>query len=368
MDSAVAGYPRGSEQLCRDSIREILLKLPVKALVRFKQVSKTWMRIIKSNRFAAEHCRYSAAKNRSGDDASFYVTRSKWTCADETKRTLFVSNVSVKRGGGHECKIHETMPMPRFSKYNRVYTYSQMFPAGSSRSSLARRSSPAAILFHVRIRTGDSSSTGSWRLITAYESTFPFYAPWQGVNLRDAVHILVVNDVEDYHITTFDYVREEFGRMEVPDAPQLRQRIARWRAHLTLFDDDRFLCLIFPWVVNEDEDSDNVFLDVWVMREYGSWSKECTVGPVSNRTAYVKNHSKSVGGLFLESLEPDGDPRDSGQLWLSDCASSAIQNLSVGSDSWGDMQVMERIDSLVRIRPPKFQWTDSGHQIPLVVL
>uniref|UniRef100_A0A7N0ZWV0 F-box domain-containing protein n=1 Tax=Kalanchoe fedtschenkoi TaxID=63787 RepID=A0A7N0ZWV0_KALFE len=328
MDSAVAGDPRGSEQqLCPDLIREILVKLPVKALVRFKQVSKTWMRIIKSNRFASEHYRYSAAKNRSGeaDGASFYVTRSKWTCVQENKRALFISNVSVKRGG-HECRIHETVPMPRYSKYNQVFTYRRVFPAGFglycvSNSSLARPSSHAARLANslsmmaprrteppapVRHMYDElhiySSSTGSWRLTTAYGSVFPqpHYAPWHGVNLRDAVHILAVNDDDDRHITTFDYEREEFGRMGVP----------RWhRAHLTSFD-DRFLCLVLPWFVNDEEEddeaNDKVFLDVWIMREYGvegSWSKERTTGPVLNRTAYVKDYSESVGGIFLESWE-----------------------------------------------------------------
>uniref|UniRef100_A0A7N0TRG3 F-box associated beta-propeller type 1 domain-containing protein n=1 Tax=Kalanchoe fedtschenkoi TaxID=63787 RepID=A0A7N0TRG3_KALFE len=296
--------------------------------------------------------------------------------------------VDVKRDGHDECRIHENMSMPRFLKYGQgLVTFSAGFgmycawvdwdhraalwnPATREVKELPRSPFYRHRDFSLRYTFGRvayedgafsykvgllerewpnlelhlySSNTASWRLIKAPRSAFPRILPCRGVNWKDAVRSLSWDDeAEDYHIMTFDYGREEFGRIGLPDAPQLRQYETQRRAFLTLFD-DQFLCLIFPWVVQEEEEREkpDMFVDVWVMRENGvegSWSKECTKGPVSDHMSLARKYSKSLGGMFLESWERGRGVYKliSSELYLYDCASSAVENLSVCSDGWTD--------------------------------
>ncbi|KAL8040801.1 hypothetical protein ABFX02_10G123100 [Erythranthe guttata] len=59
---------RENDVLPYDMIEIILLQLPVKSLLRFKSVSKSWEATISDRKFAANHLRQSKKKNDSFDD------------------------------------------------------------------------------------------------------------------------------------------------------------------------------------------------------------------------------------------------------------------------------------------------------------
>uniref|UniRef100_A0A7N0SZP0 F-box domain-containing protein n=1 Tax=Kalanchoe fedtschenkoi TaxID=63787 RepID=A0A7N0SZP0_KALFE len=90
MKHKTAAVSSAEPELCGDLIREILLKLPVKSLLRFKQVSKTWLHMITSNSFISGH--YSVAQNRQSAPSYFIVRY-----AIESSRVVsFITQISME--------------------------------------------------------------------------------------------------------------------------------------------------------------------------------------------------------------------------------------------------------------------------------
>uniref|UniRef100_A0A7N0VJT9 F-box domain-containing protein n=1 Tax=Kalanchoe fedtschenkoi TaxID=63787 RepID=A0A7N0VJT9_KALFE len=147
MKHKAAAVSSAEPELCGDLIREILIKLPVKSLLRFKQVSKTWLRMITSNSFIYSH--NSAAQNRQSAPSYF------------------------------------------------IFRYAM---------------APMSIRLHLY-----SSSIDSWKVILTPEESVVRCWMGDGVNLNDKYHILSMEkkeEYDDYHIMTFDYNSEVFGRIE----------------------------------------------------------------------------------------------------------------------------------------------------------
>ena len=70
-------------ELLEELVIEILLRLPVKSLLRFKSVSKAWQAIISDPSFICSHLRQSASRWRHTD----------WIVASDCKRMLCVDVV-----------------------------------------------------------------------------------------------------------------------------------------------------------------------------------------------------------------------------------------------------------------------------------
>lgn len=150
------------------------------------------------------------------------------------------------------------------------------------------------------------------------------------VNLNGKSHWLTLcmlreGDVDK--ITTFDYENEVLDFIPIP----LNSEVGKYdmsKGILSLWN-EAFLCLLLCW-----EKDDNLFIDIWVMREYGvedSWSKKFTVGPISKDTI-VLGFSSKVQGIFLQ--ERGSCPTS---LTLYDSKSSSVK----------------RVQFAQRLQPPK---------------
>ncbi|CAM8930738.1 unnamed protein product [Rhodiola kirilowii] len=390
-----------TEQFCDDLIEEILLKLPVKTLIRFKGVSKTWLYIITSQKFVKRHYDVSVAQRQlpgNKNPKSLFFLRDD--CGPKPDKYIISMSLTPQL----ECTVHDNIYLPYLETTN-AWTYRPpLFSIGLGLYCVAKFCTPAAVAvwnpatkeikalppppFHGEensylvfghaefkddrlcykvvllsyqgwsnfwIELYDSSSN-SWKVLGC---DFVYIRRWHHdeININGTLHLLSHHPghVKPY-IITFDYNTEVFGRMEVPDRLQIHAPFGIHEPILSLYD-DRYLSLDVFWTIEGARN--NRFFDVWVMREYGvteSWSKECTKGPLKDTTKTV-NYWKSIGGISL--MRYDGN-----KVYISDCASSAVISLPLNLDK-RDLYVFEHTESLISINGSGTQklFRNKGHTV-----
>ncbi|CAM8983806.1 unnamed protein product [Rhodiola kirilowii] len=381
-------------ELPEDLIEEILLRLPIKSLIKFKTVSKQWLRLITSNRFAFKQCQI-----RTFDDStssSFFVLHNLMT-GDDNKNFITPVSVGIGCGGALNPKIdlpyaakmvnwnvHELFPAgfgiyfifertegtvllwnpttretkvlpssPYYPSTSIAYAYhfgTFYYKDGNFSYKVCRVTSQKANSIDLNTRQFClslelySSETNSWKLIPNFCSDqFEGYADWtlHCSNLNGRAHWLIRSRNEDTFITTFDYQTEVFSRIRAPSAPPEVGDYDKRRCIVTLFD-DKFLCLLLFWGKNNKE-----FVDIWVMCQYGvedSWTKESTVGPIPMDREVLAFSSK-VRAMFLQ---PRGN--DTSRLILFYCNSLKGKRHRLGrKHRYQNMQVVEYKKSLVSL-------------------
>uniref|UniRef100_A0A7N0VL31 F-box domain-containing protein n=1 Tax=Kalanchoe fedtschenkoi TaxID=63787 RepID=A0A7N0VL31_KALFE len=397
-------------ELYEDLIREVLLKLPVKSLLRFKQVSKTWLQMVTSKAFISDH--YSVARNRQSHP-SFFVIRNP--IYNKNRAVNVITQISMDASG---IRTDKNIPLRFIGRCGERYTFPVFFPMGFGLYCIFELLSQTVVLWNLGTRKSEvlppspfrdrinpehdpsvcfahvdddfsykvgllsvrrylennnsvfvqrlqlySSSSNSWKMILIPEGSVVGYCMADGVNLNGKYHIFSLdsnqeqdynngseeeddnNYIYDYHIMTFDYASELFGRIEVPDTPQMTRRCNLMDKSFLISNDGILLCLVIPWI-NEDVNHEK-FLDMWVMHEYGvkeSWSKEHTIGPISN-DMHVLGYSKNVEGFFLQDCDS--------QLYLFKCGSSTAERIVLHHLSFEmtNVQVIELIvESLIPIK------------------
>ncbi|CAM8900686.1 unnamed protein product [Rhodiola kirilowii] len=370
-----------TEQFCDDLIQEILLKLPVKTLIRLKGVSKTWLYIITSHKFVKRHFDVSVAQRQlpgNKNPKSLFFLR----VGCGPKRDTYITSMSLTPQ--LECTVHDNIYLPYLKTMDDWAYRAPLFSIGLGLYCVAKFCTPVAIWnpatkeikslppapFHgkeyhylvfghaefkddrlcykvvllscrdwpyFRIELYDSSSN-SWKVLGC---DFVYTRRWHcdEINFNGTLHLLSPGHKKPY-IITFDYNTEVFGRMEVPDRLQIHPPFGIHEPILSLYD-DRYLSLAVFWTTEGARN--NSFFDVWIMREYGvteSWSKECTTGPLKDTTKIV-NYWKSIGGI--SSMRCDRN-----KVYISDCASSAVISLPVNLYKQ-DLYVFEHTESLISI-------------------
>uniref|UniRef100_A0A7N0VF72 F-box domain-containing protein n=1 Tax=Kalanchoe fedtschenkoi TaxID=63787 RepID=A0A7N0VF72_KALFE len=349
------GSESGAEtELCEDLIREILLKLPVKSLLRFSQVSKTWLQIIRSNSFISNH--YSVAKSRRSGP-TFFIIRN--AISDEVDS--FVTQVSTEAG---RIRIGQNIHL-RFPV--ETHARPQMFPAGFGVYFICKLSTDRVALWNhgtrkLEVVPPSPLSGGSYLCFGQVEFNHDgfSYKTAAGVNLNGISSDLEkeCEDINGYkeeddneydyddHIMTFDYSGEVFGRIELPDFPPIIGRYNLMHESFLILNDDMFLRLVIRWKNDGVHDED--FLDVRVMHEYGvkeSWSKEYTVGPISQHMRML-GYLKSAGGFLLRDCDY--------KRYLFNCASLSVERFHhVDFDELKNIKMIERtVESLIPLRGP----------------
>ncbi|KAL9690495.1 hypothetical protein QQ045_010895 [Rhodiola kirilowii] len=397
-------------ELCADLIQEILLKLPIKRLIRFKLVSKTWQNIITSHYFTSKHYNYSLGQSSGSNNYSdFFILQNP---------DSLISSISVRRDL-LECIIHHgNIRLPYLERKREEpptheFSISMMFSAGlglycvfDSRSQRAALWNPATseikvlpslplydiedhidagfvyIFGHAEIKDGIlsyklglltamydtikklayysldlyDSNSNSWKVLTwgRHNTTIRYPHNWEdyGVNLNGVFHHRSTDSKRLPYIMTFDYNSEVFSRLEVPD--DLHQITGQYfwnRSHLTLYD-DKFLCLVicrkkeFLDPILDALIGSGVSFDVWVMREYGI--KESWSREYTT-TGNVVNNMNIVN--YSKRIGGIFLQNDKGALYLCDCPSPALRlrNICPGFGKWKEMRVLERTESLVSI-------------------
>uniref|UniRef100_A0A7N0UZF0 F-box domain-containing protein n=1 Tax=Kalanchoe fedtschenkoi TaxID=63787 RepID=A0A7N0UZF0_KALFE len=345
-------------ELVDDLVRLILLKLPIKSLIKFRSVSKSWKYIISNNTFIYELYSNNSLALSEGkdDDTPSFLTVHRHLTPNVDK---YFSLLSLFRTDGRlNSRIDEVFHIPYIT--NKSPDCPLIYPAGFGIHCLFEFSSGKVALWnlaikelkalplspfkaeysdgqyhygfaHVSFKDGifsykvgkmttrwDEEDSVFWLTIELYSSiddswkvlrdcrrlkvggdtgTFHNWI-FSGANLNDTFHCLNWLCAEDPHIFTFDMGTGEFGRFELPNFVKHDSRYEICFSLLTKFD-EKFLCLLLYWN-NEEE----INVDVWVMLEYGiaaSWTKKSTTGPIINLDPIeVLGISKRAGVLFLD--------------------------------------------------------------------
>ncbi|KAL1552069.1 F-box/kelch-repeat protein-like protein [Salvia divinorum] len=308
--------------LPEEILEEILLRLPVKSLLRFRCVSKSCRSLIRSNRFIKTHLQKSRSRRRL---ESWYVIFSSNSENPNLKRCSLRSYVTdpfvnplpiddpindhltapiviVGHSSGLVCILD--LPAASFFLWNpatrvsiqlpkldcdRVAKYGfgwdgqsdayKVFAVSSKKNKNEDRSERVANIYN--------SKTNSWKTLVT-PGRLDLYS-FVGEFVCGKIHWLVKSE----YIETFDLKSEVFGRMEFPGVvfyPRFAVDGER-RGYLTLVYDDH----------------DNAVRRVWEMEEYGVESSWMEVASCSFRHA---NESTHLAWRIDQNRELKFSPRD----------------------------------------------------------
>ncbi|KAK6254633.1 hypothetical protein SCA6_015938 [Theobroma cacao] len=290
--------------LSQDIIEEILSRLPVKSLLRFKCVSKSWKSLISSPSFARMQL-----ERASGTSVVITSTPSRLNLVDyETSFCEVPLDFPPKRqdrrvrimGSCHglvavaleKDKVflwnpstgdYKKLPDPCFPSSGLLCFYGFGYDSSTDDYKLllgAQTSAwhPISYTFCKEVTVSIFSlRNNSWRMIqfpSANSSIFPFLN-LSGSLVNGALHWLKGKNVT-VEIQAFDLKTERFSIVPIPDKPQtsfhyLNIGVLGGRLCLTFYNHN--FCL--------NEPPSHHPLEIWVMKDYGvkeSWSKFLTVG------------------------------------------------------------------------------------------
>ncbi|KAI8561467.1 hypothetical protein RHMOL_Rhmol04G0342000 [Rhododendron molle] len=243
---------RGFSHLPHEIIFDILSRLPVKSLCRFKSVSRSWLALITHTHFIKSHLNHQSAdadnmthkiilaSQHSGSLHPMHYPEPEQPVAELKIPDLDTQFSYVMSGLGYDATSDD------FKVVAGVFTLSDDF-----------------CVVHVF-----SSKLSSWKSIGdfGYSNYFGVF----GSVLNGAPHWFVRGNADEYyHIIYFDFMEEKFK--EVP------------KPIYEVKDDHFYLGVLGEWlcVVDHSRESHS---DVWVMMEYGvkeSWTKLFVVPKVA---------------------------------------------------------------------------------------
>ncbi|KAK3025755.1 hypothetical protein RJ639_040447 [Escallonia herrerae] len=341
-----------SGNLPEDVVREILLMLPVKSLLRCKSVSKSWYTLITKHSFTTAHLNCNTALKRNhcilikrflkeSNKSVLSFLRDEISGDDHvppTEITIPHSNHFLQMMGpcnGLVCltdhrdimlcnpsvRDFKVLPAPSFNYPQGLFSMTLGVGFGfdplSSEYKVIRIAQlheddddGAGYVFHsVKVEIYNLS-TNSWREINAVVP-FVWFFPCSELLFNGHFHWWA--DDEDHggeSMLSFHISTEVFQQIRLPDVCAFPD--GNERGFLVL-NESIALLLFNP--------SKQTSFDIWLMTEYGiaeSWTKQFTIGPLVQvkRPVLFWKHE-----LFLE--------KDNGQLVLCDLKSQRLKEFPV---------------------------------------
>ncbi|KAL3813346.1 hypothetical protein ACJIZ3_014614 [Penstemon smallii] len=337
-----------SSTLSEDVMTEILLRLPVKSLLRFKCVSKHWYKLIKSPRFIDHHFNHDSNKS----SLLIYHYRRQLhrrifsLCEDEMFSRLeepehlqfpFLVHIIGPLNGifcvfncrGGDWVGHGALWNPATREFHaipvsRPNVPSYYFPTkeeiGLGLDPLTNNYKVVRIFWDENIDHNApnpslisvyDSGTDSWRHFEDNDLVIKdLKEPLGNTYLNGSYYWLMDDCSRNYAVLEFDMSTEVYKEIEVPDC------VDSHCVYLTLYDNALSM-------LSFDENEVRKSVDVWVMKEEGCWIKQFTLGPRLNINwplMFWKN-----GEIFLES--------NSHALILFNLNTSECRNIGVSRES-----------------------------------
>ncbi|PON85008.1 F-box domain containing protein [Trema orientale] len=278
--------------LNEDVVIIILSKLPVKSLMRFKCVCKSWYSLISSPILVAMHfndrnrhknylafvgggriitslsipflsyhtMQISSSLSQQFDDAHFIGLCNGLLCVVVNELTFCIINPATK-----ESKVLKEPNMPFESP-----SYGFAFDSKANDYKLVR-----ATIQKTEVLTLKSNS---WRSILMTDHSIRVMQEvrtlvdlWSNAVMKNTLHWIGLRSrVKTKVIVAFDLVHEEFREIKIPDQPNSSDLLSTVRHHCFVFQD--CLSITISYGLHPDRK-----IEVWVMKEYGvegSWTKQ----------------------------------------------------------------------------------------------
>ncbi|XP_028774133.1 F-box/kelch-repeat protein At3g06240-like [Neltuma alba] len=298
--------------LHEDLMEEIMVRLPVKSLLRFKCVAKSWYALITDPSFISKHLERSNSISKnlhlklifqlfsqylpvtisliSNIEQPRVIRNLELPCSTNDLKWILVygqCNGIFFLCGDYEGDVRCSILWNPATKEVKAIPTSQRQPKGINPTNFGFGFDPITKDYKVvrfpicPVEKNDQPlvevynlSTNSWRKIDADVSFFEFPYSYRGPYLNGAYHWLC-RDLDEINkfIVSFDFSKEVFKIIQSP--PGITSSSTENNL-LTTMDE----CL--AWFVKYD--SIEFRVEIWVMNEYGvesSWSKKFVVRPFS---------------------------------------------------------------------------------------
>ncbi|KAK1367162.1 F-box and associated interaction domain protein [Heracleum sosnowskyi] len=274
-------------------IAEILCRLPVKILLRFRCVSKPWCSLIDSPRFVKAHLKRSIeCKTKPGIIIKSFVSSSvdfdslhnNATTAveiDEPLRTLLYATGDVGSCNGLHClynletdlflwnpAMRKCRKLPTApAEFLRPFEFDQSslcgfgYDAGNDDYKVLRIVQPDVHDLCGSKATIYSLKTNSWKRLQNISGHFIFRGAW-GIFMGGALHWITVTPQGSPSILAFDLGVENYREVALP---RLQNKIVK-DMNIVIFSESLCMLEYFPLIR----------IDVWAMKDYGvgnSWCK-----------------------------------------------------------------------------------------------
>lgn len=353
------------DYLPEDVVIRILSLLPVKSLIRFKCVCKSWFAQIGSHSFIAEHLLHANLHKdngvlllkvylNGGDDVSFFLL------SEETLEVLEIVHLPQGLSGAQRLRMIGSCNgivclSIEYEKY--VFLWN---PATREIKALQGSAIPGGLcdcsgLYHVSFgfdaKSNDckvvrsvsflkkntaewtprqaeiySLSSDSWRLLNAN-------LPAANINRENVVCLNGICYWQSDSLISFDMSSEVFDSTPFPDM--------NFVVKLTVVNDSIAL------VRDVKDDQGRQCFETWVLGEWGvkeSWTKVYKFGPVPKFVGKPLGIAKN-GGLILLKTED-------GQLVLSDYTTSQVKFLQIETSSHQNVEFFSYKESLLSLNSP----------------
>ncbi|KAG8385826.1 hypothetical protein BUALT_Bualt03G0085600 [Buddleja alternifolia] len=282
-------------------IEDILRRLPVKTLKRFRAVSKTWCFLIDSERFIKLHFRHSLITNSHrnlilGGLALYAVDLDSLDKAHVIKPPFYYKSVDSISNSCNGIVLVMSEPPVLWNPFSRSYkvlpnTCVESPPAADLEESYSRttygfgydsRNDDYKVVKVVEYRNTETHiwlsseakiyglKSNSWRTIKSFPYSLPFLRGHWRVLVNGALHTLAGGSPGDVHgarIMGFSVESEEHYEVKMPYGIQI------WKVDLSLDVIEGRLAMIC---------ATRSRVVMWVMKEYGvkeSWMKLLTIAP-----------------------------------------------------------------------------------------
>ncbi|XP_059670626.1 putative F-box protein At1g32420 [Cornus florida] len=320
----------GGYHMLEDLTIAILLKLPVKSLTRFKCVCKYWYTLIRSSTFVKKHLHHQSNNvrllvhhyNYNTEKYSFALFQDETLASfpllyDEVDDVQIPNdpkifghydgilglcdwdNIALWNPATREFRFLP-MPNPNIPPDFTVFIYRFGFGLDPTTNDYKvvwiRTYADDYEDYHSAVIVVFYLSTNSWRLFEADLSRVAYVHESSCSTCLNGVYYWLTSVLDKlglrttyYYnaILTFDLSNEVFGDIPGPqDIP-----VVNW-GNLIIYNDSISVMCFDPREVEK-------YVDIWVMKEEGCWTKQLTMGPVidvDRALGFWKN-----GELFLET-------------------------------------------------------------------
>ncbi|GAA0152708.1 hypothetical protein LIER_11121 [Lithospermum erythrorhizon] len=346
---------------------DILSRVPIKPLLKFKTVSKSWNALITDPLFISMHVDRSAMfedesllllHRHDNNHSTFLYSLSnaeKFKILDmpripydegfwivgclngllclTTRNNLFNTNYFL-----FNPALREFSPLPQhqstLAKFDKIELVSVGFGYDSRTKDYKMVRLEYYTLSHLHFANADvyTLSTDSWKQINVTSRVYVREMICK-VFVKGTLHWTADQGDNERCIVTYDVENETFGNLPLPNIPHIADEIY-WEVHVC----QELLAIAYCY-----RQGNNLRFDIWVMDEYGvgqSWKKQFTVGPHSD-FAVLLGISNSCELLFYNSY----------YFFVSvfDPTSNKTRHIDIPG-SFGSLEVADYRKSLVTVK------------------